>query len=87
MDHFESIDVQREIAVPNRFLLVDDIVTKGSKLLGLASRVYDVYPDADVRAFAMIRTKGLQHDIESMYEPNEKSRIILRGDNDANRVD
>ena len=87
MDHFESIDVQREVVTPDKILLVDDVVTKGSTLLGLASRVHDVYPDSEIRAFAMICTKGLQDDIENMYESNEQGRIVRRGDNDAYRVD
>ena len=87
LEHFESINVEREIVTPSKFLLVDDVVTKGSTFLGLASRVQDVYPDSEIRAFAMICTKGLQNEIENMYESNEQGRIERRGDNDAYRVD
>lgn len=85
--HFESIAVQSEIVAPSKILLVDDVVTKRSTLLGLASRVHETYPTADIRAFAMIRTKGLQPNVESIREPNENGRITRKGEHDANRVD
>ena len=85
LDHYESFKVRREIESHTRFLLVDDVVTKGSTILGLASRLQEVYPDAEMRAFAMIRTMGLQDDIERINDPIENGRITLVGEAEAYR--
>ena len=84
-NHFESFNVRREIESHARFLLVDDVVTKGSTILGLASRLQEAYPDAEMRAFAMIRTMGLQDDIERINDPIENGRITLVGEAEAYR--
>ena len=83
--HFDSIEVSREMVDYKRLLLVDDVVTKGSTILGVASRVSDAYPRSEVQAFAMIRTMGLQPDIESFNEPTDEGRITLRSSGDARR--
>ena len=36
-------------------VLVDDVVTQGCTLLGAASRMHEVFPDAKITAFAMGR--------------------------------
>jgi adenine/guanine phosphoribosyltransferase-like PRPP-binding protein len=56
---------------PRRITIVDDFVTKGATLLAAASRVQEAFPEAEVRAFALVRTKGLVADIESISEPCE----------------
>ena len=48
---------------------MDDVVTKGATFLGAASRLAEVWPDADVRCFALVRTLGFQPDIERLVEP------------------
>jgi predicted amidophosphoribosyltransferase len=67
--HYDSISVHDELLKPSRILLVDDIVTKGCTLLACASRVHNVFPEAEVRAFAMIRTMGLVPDIDKTKDP------------------
>lgn len=39
-----------------RLVLVDDVVTRGSTLLGCALALRDVYPQAEVEGFAVART-------------------------------
>jgi len=60
---------------PQKVLLVDDIVTKGCTLLACSSRVQEAFPDAEIPAFAMLRTMGLVRtmglgpDIERIVDP------------------
>lgn len=50
VDHFRSFAMERSLARPRRVLLVDDFVTRGATLVGAASRVAEVFPDAEVAA-------------------------------------
>jgi len=54
--HYESLSVESLTPAPTRIVLLDDVVTQGRTLLAVASRVADVYPNAEVRAFALVRT-------------------------------
>ena len=83
--HYESIEVRREIVEYRRLLLVDDVITKGNTLLGVASRVREAFPNSEISAFAMIRTKGLQPDIESVHGPVEDGEISRMSDDNASR--
>jgi predicted amidophosphoribosyltransferase len=57
LQHYESLEVRwRETSKPKEILLIDDIVTRGATLLGAANRLIDTFPDAHIRAFAMMRT-------------------------------
>jgi hypothetical protein len=55
--HYESFCVISPAPV-RRLVLVDDIVTKGRTLLAAAARLQAEMPYADIRAFALIRTRG-----------------------------
>ncbi len=69
--HFETIAVQGSIAdpPPEKFLLVDDIVTRGATLLGAANRLLEAFPKALVRAFAAMRTISVPSEFANMYDP------------------
>lgn len=68
-DDLESMAADTPLARPARIAVVDDIVTKGATLLAAASLVKFIFPDADVRVFAMLRTMGLQPEVERIVEP------------------
>jgi len=68
-EHYESLTVEGTMAVVNRLLLVDDVVTRGRTLLGAAMRLREAFPDAEVRAFALMRTMGLVPEITQLLEP------------------
>lgn len=57
-EHFETMAVEPVLEEPESILLVDDIVTRGSTLLGAASRLHNAFPQAKIRAFAAMRTLG-----------------------------
>jgi len=69
MRHFETIRIESAIASPRRVLLVDDVVTMGNTILGAASRLAVQYPDTEILAFALLRTLGLQPEIERVLDP------------------
>jgi len=66
------------LPTPSRLLLVDDIVTKGRTLLAAAARLRELYPAAEVRAFALARTMGFVRGIEHLVMPCE-GEICWRG--------
>jgi hypothetical protein len=68
--HFDTLAAERTLLPsPTLMVVVDDVVTKGSMLLAAVSRVKEAYPLAEVAAFALVRTLGLQPEIESIVDP------------------
>lgn len=60
------MEVDAQLLSAKRILLVDDFVTKGATLLAGASRIAEAFPTADIRAFALVRTRGLVQDIDNI---------------------
>jgi hypothetical protein len=57
--HFDTMAVDRVKApAMSHVVLIDDVVTKGRTLLAAAMRLSEVFPRADVRGFALLRTMG-----------------------------
>ena len=69
MEHLESMSIDTPLIRPDRIVIVDDVVTKGATLLAAASIVQDSFPDAEVSVFAILRTMGLQPEVERIVEP------------------
>lgn len=67
--HYDTMRVQAELLAESRVTLVDDFLTKGNTLLGGATRLSEVYPNAQIAAFGPVRTKGFLLDIERLIEP------------------
>ncbi len=67
-EHLESMAVRPVLAVPARVTVVDDFITKGATLIAACSLVSELFPEADVSAFAMIRTVGYG-EIVKIVEP------------------
>jgi len=55
--------------VGERITLVDDFVTKGNTLLGAASRLATALSSVKPTAFPLVRTMGLQPDVERIVDP------------------
>jgi hypothetical protein len=78
-EHYKSLEVQRIITSPNEILLVDDVVTRGSTLLGAANKLKDSFPEVRIRAFAAMRTTGRDPTpFKQIYEP-KVGAITLNG--------
>jgi len=67
--HYNSFAVEQTLAVPAKVILIDDVVTKGRTLLAAAMRVQEAFPQAQIRAFAMVRTLGLVPEVGHLLEP------------------
>jgi predicted amidophosphoribosyltransferase len=67
--HFESLSVAPLACPPGRMVLIDDVITKGRTILAAASRLYEVFPNADIRAFALVRTMGLLPNLARFLDP------------------
>ena len=57
-EHYGTLAVDSRISVPERVVLVDDVVTSGAMLLASANKLADAYHGVQVRAFAVIRTQS-----------------------------
>lgn len=55
-DHLTTLACSRPLLLPARLLVVDDVVTSGSMLLAAASHLRETFPNAEVKAFALLRT-------------------------------
>jgi hypothetical protein len=82
--HYESLRLQPVTFRPERVILVDDVVTRGRTLLAAAARVREALPDAQIGAFALLRTRGLIPDLPNLLEPC-RGRILWKA-GDARRI-
>jgi hypothetical protein len=61
-------------------VLIDDVITKGRTILAVAARLYEAFPNADIRAFALVRTMGLLANVARCLEPCQGVVRWARGD-------
>lgn len=67
--HYGSMRVDCSVFVTDRVTVVDDFVTRGDTLLAAASLMKEALPEAGIRAFALVRTIGLQPNVERIIDP------------------
>jgi hypothetical protein len=67
--HYDSFALANPLWQPQSIVLIDDIVTKGRTLLAAAARLQERFPGARIKAFALVRTMGLQPDVPHLLEP------------------
>lgn len=79
-DHFNSLAVADQSLRPDRILLIDDVVTKGRTLLAAAARLQLAFPQARIRAFALMRTMSLISELDSLVQPCVGEIRWCRGD-------
>jgi hypothetical protein len=82
--HYESFCMDRPLVQPAGVVVVDDVITKGRTLLAAAARIRETFPEAQVRAFALLRTMGLVARVDQLLDPCT-GEIKWRG-GDAQRV-
>jgi orotate phosphoribosyltransferase len=52
-----------------KFVLVDDVITRGSTLLGCANKILDVWNQADIYGFAVFRTISNHYEFNNFLDP------------------
>jgi hypothetical protein len=55
---FDTMVVEARLPDASHLVLIDDVVTKGRTMLAAAVRLREVFPLADIRGFALLRTMG-----------------------------
>jgi predicted amidophosphoribosyltransferase len=72
--HFQSTSVKAALQLfrGRTLVLVDDVITRGSTMLGMHTRLKEAFPDVDVKCFAAFRSMG-HTEIEGVYEPVQGS--------------
>lgn len=67
--HYDSLDVEPAADVCGDLVLIDDVVTKGRTLLAASWRLQEAFPQARVRAFALLRTMGMVDGLDRLLDP------------------
>ena len=67
--HLESMGIEHGIFAPGSITVVDDIVTIGRTLMASASHLRESFPEAELRAFALIHTYGLTPEVDRIDVP------------------
>lgn len=67
--HCETMAVANMVTEPTNILLIDDVVTKGATFLGAACRITQTYPNANIKAFAAMRTVSNMHEFKEVLDP------------------
>lgn len=67
--HYDSMAVEPTLDSPPLVVLVDDVVTRGSTLLGAAARLAEAFPKAELRGFAVVRTKKRDEFFDRIRDP------------------
>lgn len=78
--HYESFAIGVPPAPPDSLVLIDDIVTKGRTLMAAAVRLRETFPEARIRAFALVRTMGRVPDVQALLQPCRGEIRWLRND-------
>ncbi|MGI0074656.1 MAG: hypothetical protein ACREA5_01800 [Nitrosotalea sp.] len=78
--HYESMRVKELLFNPEEIVLVDDVVTRGATILGAVNRLTEAFPDARIRAFAVMRTMSNPEKFSEIVDPCV-GKIRLSGEN------
>ena len=76
---YDSMTVQKIIDEPNEIVVIDDIVTRGTTLLGSINLLHDSFPNTKIRGFAFMRTMTTPSEFEKIVNPCI-GKIKLRDD-------
>lgn len=77
--HYESMRVRELLFEPKEIVAVDDVVTRGSTFLGGVNRLAETFPNAKIRAFAVMRAISDQGNFSDIVDPC-KGKITMFGD-------
>lgn len=73
LDHMRSMAVVRQPELDlqriTRVTLIDDVITRGATLIAGASLLQQHFPKAEIRVFAVVRTKSYEAEVGTILEP------------------
>lgn len=67
--HYETVKIEEPIQEISDIILVDDVVTTGATILGVASKLAERFPNSTIKAFAAVRTISNAAEFTSLGEP------------------
>jgi hypothetical protein len=77
--HYDSFQLEPPVLRPQGVVLIDDVITRGRTLFAAAVRLSEAFPDARIRAFALLRTSGFAN-IKNLFEPCRGEIRWIAGD-------
>ncbi len=77
--HYESFLIERPPKTLASVVLIDDVVTKGRTFLAAATRLREAFPEAEIRAFALLRTLGLVPGVAAAAGPVHRRNPLAGG--------
>ena len=69
LEHLQTLAVQTELRSVEEIVLIDDVVTTGSTLLGCANKLLESYPSSLIRGFAVMRAVSNPLDFKQTLDP------------------
>lgn len=84
IDHYNSVTLSKALIAPSSILLVDDVITRGATMLGVAGRLVEEYPNVQVKGFAAMRAVTNPDEFQNLLDPR-KGKISLLGDQTIRR--
>jgi len=80
LQHYESMRVKKLLFDPEEIVLVDDVITRGATILGAVNKLTEVFPNARIRAFVVMRTMSNPEEFSEIVDPCVGT-IRLSGEN------
>lgn len=73
--HFKSLLVVPPAAFVKKIILVDDIFTLGRTSCACVRKLHESFPDADIRVFSAMRTRGFVNTLDYIVKPSYNTMI------------
>lgn len=85
IDHFNTIKFVPQIHQPKEIILIDDVITRGSTMIGCANVLRKQFPNVSVKGFAVIRTISQPENFNAINE-SCVGNIALRANGETQRT-
>jgi len=84
LEHYASFAVETKMSGVSQgrlqLTLVDDVITRGRTVFAAACRLREAFPDAEIRAFAFLRTLAPDEVLGQVVDPCEGEVCWVFGD-------